>query len=144
MDEVYENIQRLPDIFRTLIVPEEGVLLARRLAESFGPAGQGMWTTGLSPTGQNPATHYISSGFIPAQFGYMVPLYAWTQNTEGVWTREIVLAGDSVAVYQAAVSFGIPCTQADIDTLFDTSDVTEEFPLEAMARLNLSFINIEE
>lgn len=53
------------DIFRTLIVPADQAPLARLIAETLDPVNcQGMFTTGLSPTGDEPATHYISSGGI--------------------------------------------------------------------------------
>ena len=43
----------------------------RRLCEAAaeGDAGKGMFTTGLSPDGTEPASHYISSGPIANEFG---------------------------------------------------------------------------
>ena len=52
------------DIFRTLIVQSNQVELAREVGASYGAGGEGMFVTPLSSTGQYPATHYISSGFI--------------------------------------------------------------------------------
>lgn len=53
------------DIFKTLIVQANQVELAREVGASYGAGGEGMFVTPLSSTGQYPATHYISSGYIP-------------------------------------------------------------------------------
>jgi hypothetical protein len=56
-----------------MIVPAAHVALARSLAAGLaGPAGQGMWTTGLSATGAAPATHFISAGQIAYEFAYLM------------------------------------------------------------------------
>ncbi len=54
------------DIFATLIVPAAQAQAARDAAAQI-PGGEGMFTAGLSSTGQEPATHYIASGWIPAE-----------------------------------------------------------------------------
>jgi len=54
------------DIFATIIVPAAQAQAARDAAAQI-PGGDGMFTTGLSATGAEPATHYISSGWIPAE-----------------------------------------------------------------------------
>ena len=48
---------------RTIIVPAAFQQLAQGLCEAIaeGDAGKGMFTTGLSATGETPATHYIRS-----------------------------------------------------------------------------------
>jgi len=54
------------DIFATIIVTADKAQAARDAAAQI-PGGEGMFTAGLSPTGAEPATHYISSGWIPAE-----------------------------------------------------------------------------
>lgn len=54
------------DIFATLIVTATNVAQARTIAAQF-TGGEGMFTSELSETGNAPATHYISSGWIPAE-----------------------------------------------------------------------------
>ena len=54
------------DIFATIIVPAAQAQAARDAASAI-PGGEGMLTAGLSATGNAPATHYISSGWIPAE-----------------------------------------------------------------------------
>ena len=129
------------DIFRTLIVPAANVDLARAIATSFGPGGVGMFTTPLSASGSDPATHYISSGYVPPEYGYLVPLQVWSQDQNGNWVLVGSEPGDPVAVYTAATAQGVVCTQADVDALFAAADVTEQEPFTAMGRLDLTIIN---
>jgi hypothetical protein len=129
-------------IFRTLIVPADRVQLARQIAKSFGPGGEGMWITPLSASGLDPATHYISSGYVPPEYGYLVPLQVWAQyEYGGDWVLIGSEPGDPVAVYTAATAQGVVCTQEDVDALFAAADVTEQEPFVAMGRLGLTIIN---
>lgn len=134
----------MPDIFRTLIVPTANVELARQIAASFGPGGAGMWTTPLSATGAEPASHYISSGGIPAGFAHLVPLQTWMQEQDGTWVMTGSEPGDPVAVYNHCVEAGVACTQADVDALFAAADVTEQEPFTAMGRLGIMICNSAE
>lgn len=131
----------MSDIFRTLIVPAANVDLARAVGASFGPGGAGMWTTPLSASGSDPATHYISSGYVPPEYGFLVPLQVWTLDENNDWVLVSTEPGDPVAVYMAATSQGVVCTQADIDALFAAADVTEQEPFTAMGRMGLTMIN---
>ena len=54
------------DIFTTIIVPAAQAQAARDAAATI-PGGEGMLTSGLSPTGAEPATHYIASGWVPEE-----------------------------------------------------------------------------
>ncbi len=54
------------DIFATIIVPAAQAQSARDAAAQI-PGGEGMFTAGLSPTGAEPATHYIASGWVPEE-----------------------------------------------------------------------------
>jgi hypothetical protein len=108
------------DIYRTLIVTADSAPLAREIAASFGPGGVGMWTTPLSSDGAEPASHYISSGYIPEQFA--------------------ALLTDPVAVYQAVTAQGVETTQEAIDAVFANADISEEEPFSAMARLGLVIV----
>lgn len=135
----------MADIFRTLIVPDSYVSLARQIAASFGPGGEGMWTTPLTPTDANTATHYISSGYIPEQFAYLVPSksWGWVTDEEGNGSWQVVSEepGDAVAVYNLAVEAEINCTQEDIDALFAAVDVSDQEPFVAMSRLDLKILS---
>lgn len=65
----------MPDIFATLIVTAANVSHARTLAAEI-PGGEGMFTAGLSASGKEPATHYISSGWILAEIVDALPMCA--------------------------------------------------------------------
>jgi len=54
------------DIFATIIVPAAQAQAAREAAAQI-PGGEGMFTAGLSSSGDEPATHYIASGLMPEE-----------------------------------------------------------------------------
>lgn len=133
----------MADIFRTLIVPDSFVALARRIAASFGPDGEGMWTTPLAPPDTNTPTHYISSGYIPEEFVNMMPSKDWSLNEDGEWIVTSSTVGNPVLIYTLVTENGVECTQEDIDALFSFCDITAQEPFTAMSRLNLNIVNNE-
>lgn len=109
-------------IFRTLVLPAEHVPMAQALAEGVsGPAGSGMWTTGLSASGEEPATHYVSTGMIGIEFAAMLV--------------------DADALYAACQSVGAPITLEQCQALVSSADVSEEQPFEAFERLGLKMVS---
>lgn len=56
----------MPDIFATIIVTAAQAQAARDAAAQI-PGGEGMLTSELSATGNAPATHFISSGYMPEE-----------------------------------------------------------------------------
>jgi len=59
----------MPWAHRTIIVPAPYAAAASAACEHLaGAGGSGMYTTPLSPTGELPATHWISSGLIEQAF----------------------------------------------------------------------------
>ena len=100
-----------------------------------------MFSTPLSTTGLDPASHFISSGFVPEAFAYMVPCQTWETDEDGAWVLVSSEPGDPVAVYTAASEAGVICTQAEVDALFAAADVTVQEPFVAMGRLGLTIIN---
>jgi hypothetical protein len=132
------------DIFRTLILPASVTPLAQEIAATLSPGGVGMWTTGLSATGSEPATHYISTGFIPPDFAHMVPEQFWIQDEEGAWIQTGSEPGNPVAVYEACVAAGMTVTLEQIEAIFAVADVTEQEPFVAMSRLGLTLVNTGE
>lgn len=66
----------MADIFRTMICTAAEAPAAQEAAAAI-PGGEGMFTTGLSPTGSAPATDYISSGYVAEEIVLAVtPLIA--------------------------------------------------------------------
>jgi hypothetical protein len=99
-----------------------------------------MWLTPLSADGTEPATHFISSGYIPPEFAYMVPSQVWAQDENGNWVMVSSEPGNPQAVYEAATAQGVICTLADVEAVFNTADVTDEEPFAAMGRLGLKIV----
>lgn len=130
----------MPDVFKTMILAADTIDLARELAASFGPGGAGMWVTPLSADGTEPATHYISSGYIPPEFAYMVPSQTWAMDENGNWVMVSSEPGNPVAVYEAATAQGVICTLEEVEAVFNTADVTDEEPFAAMGRLGLKIV----
>ena len=125
--------------FRTLILTAAVTPLAQQIAATLSPAGAGMWTTGLSPTGAEPATHFISTGYIGEDFAHMVPSQTWEQ-IDGEWTQIGSVPGLPEAVLQACTAAGMQVTLAEIEGVFNAADVTEQAPFVAMGRMNLSVV----
>ena len=132
------------DVFLTLIVEDAEVALARTVAATMSPGGVGMWTTPLSATGQLPATHWISTGWVPAGWQAIVPTQTWEQAEDGTWTETSSTPGDPDAVLAACEAAGLEVTAAEIAALFAAADVTAQDPWVAMGRLGLQMVEVPE
>lgn len=129
----------MADLFRTLIITADDAPISRAIAAAFGPGGEGMWTTPLSASGAEPATHFISSGFIPAEFVSLSPCTTWAQDGE-TWVVVEHNAGDAATVFAYAQQAGLPFTLAEIEGVFSRSDVSTQEPFDAMGRMGLSIV----
>lgn len=129
---------------RTLIVPTNQVELARSLCAALaGPAGEGMFTTPLSPTGFFPATHYISAGLIEDKFADLLPLTSVSyaeDDTPSIETRP----GDIDLTVQLAADAELPITEAEVSALLAAVDVSDQAAEDALARLGLKIISTPE
>ena len=120
---------------RTMIVPAEQVDLARALAEGLsGPAGSGMWTTGLSADGNEPATHYISAGLIEDTFADLLPLT--TYDSDGV--------GTTAPGNAAYISEQSKAPLDVIEALLDSVVVTDEPAATTMGRAGLYMVQAHD
>jgi len=126
---------------RTIICPAAFQALAQGLCEAAaeGDAGKGMFTTGLSADGTEPASHYISSGPIATEFGDLLPLTSFDE--EGAPTTR---PGDVATVEAIAAQAGIDLPAGTIAALFAAIDVTEQEPFTAMARLGVQIVQVAE
>lgn len=131
----------MADTFATLIVTSADAPTSRAIAAAFGPGGVGMWTTPLSASGLDPATHYISTGYIPAEFVSMCPMATWALDENGNWVQTAYYAGDAASVYAACQEVGLPYTLAQIESVFSRSDVSQQEPFVALGRIGLTIIN---
>ena len=130
-----------PYTHRVIIVPAAFQQLAQGLCEAAaeGDAGKGMFTTGLSADGTEPATYYISSGPIATEFGDLLPLTTFDEEGEPT-TRP----GDVATVEAIADQAGISLPAGTIAALFDAIDVTEQEPFTAMSRLGVQIVQVAE
>ncbi len=129
------------DIFRTLIVPADQAPLARLIAATLDPVNcSDMFTTGLSPTGDEPATHYISSGGISEGFAALVPFTVWGQDPDGQWVEVSHDPGKPVKTYELCIEAGLEVTLEAIEVMYASADVTAENPWAAMARMGLQLV----
>lgn len=58
----------MANVHRTIIVPAALVEKGKKIASLIDMHGEGMFTTALSPSGNLPATHYVSCGVLDEQF----------------------------------------------------------------------------
>ncbi len=129
------------DVYRNLIVPADQAPLARLIAATLDPVNcSDMFTTGLSPTGDEPATHYISSGGISQNFATLVPFSVWQQDPEGQWEELDHTDGQPEVTYKLCQDAQLDVTLEQIKTLYASADVTAENPWLAMSRLNLQLV----
>lgn len=120
-------------VHRCMIVPTEHVELARKLCETLaGPGGAGMFTTPLSTTGVDPATHYISSGLIESDFADLLPLIEIPADADPV-----IHPGQPDLITQMATDQGMGVTVDEVQALLASVDVTEQPPTDALDRLGL-------
>jgi hypothetical protein len=132
------------EAFRTIIVSDAYVALARQITETLAPVGgRGMYSTGLSPNGTAPATHWISSGFIDADYAALLPLIEYKEDA-GTWIENWLNAGYPEMIVQMCADAEFDVALTDVEALLDAADVTTEQPFTALARLGLQIIQTEE
>lgn len=125
-------------VHRCMIVPVDHVDLARSLCATLaGEGGSGMFTTPLSPTGDYPPTHWISSGLIEDAFADLLPLLS-------VDVTDAPLAGHPDHVCTLAHDAGMAVSYDDIVRLLAAVDVSEQAPAEALDRLGLAMASEPE
>ena len=108
-------------LHRCLILQADQQSFAQGLCEMLaGPAGAGMFTTGVSPAGDAPATHFISAGMVEDTFA-------------GIMSSPDVL----FAVCQQA---GLDIPLSKCKGLLDTSDISEDQPFNALDRIGLKLV----
>ena len=116
-------------ILRNLIVPAAFADAARELCAAVHPAGAGMFTVPLSPTGELPATHWASTGLL-----------------EAVWAPAL----EDPAMFFGAAQLGahaqgltLTATDSDAYQVLNEGDISEEPWADALARLGLQLCHDE-
>ena len=125
----------MPYIYRTLVLPAEHAPLARALAAHLaGPPGEGMWVVGLSVDGTEPATHYVSSGPVGAEFEPVLT------DADALWGA----VQGATAAGMASPANGPAVTQADCEALVRDAEVVDldaEPVFDTFARLGLQLVS---
>lgn len=133
----------MPDVFRTIIVPADHVDLARDISEAFGAAYADNFRTGLSADAKEPASHFVTTGYLGMAYVKSLPLHVYEQ-TGGAWEPVSSSAGDPANVYAwCADGQRVGCTAQQVVDLFDACDVTEQPPFTAFARMGLQIVQPE-
>jgi hypothetical protein len=131
------------EIFRTLILPAADAPLARQIASTLSPVGgSGMWTTGLSADGNDPATHYVSTGLIGPSFAAIMPSQTYALDEQGRWVLTGSVRGQPAFVIAACAAADPPLklTAAQVQGLMDRADISEQEPFVAFSRMGLKLI----
>ena len=129
---------------RTIIVPATLAESARAACAGLaGPGGSGLFTTTLSPTGEAPPTHYISSGLIEQPFADLLPLTSVNYAEDGTPSTS-TLPGNVALTAQLAAEAGLPITEAEVSAMLAAVDVSEQAAEDALARLGLKIISTPE
>ena len=148
----------MPDVYRTMILDAADAPLGRSIANMFANSDQHMWQTGLSADGKAPATHYISTGYVPEGYQVMAPCqwWEWQQpdpDQPGEWKLVDSYPGRPDIVYAACQQPipdtdppqpVVPCTLQDVEGLFARADMTPQDPWVAMGRLGLQVAQPDE
>lgn len=110
-------------IHRNLIAPAALTAAARELCAAVHPAGAGMFTVPLSPTGEYPATHWASTGLLEA---------VWAPALE-----DPVLFFGAAQLGAQEQGLTLTATYEDAHNVLIEGDISEEPWLDALARLGL-------
>jgi hypothetical protein len=103
-----------------------------------------MFQTGLSSTGDEPATHYISSGGVSEGFAALVPFAVWGQEPDGQWVEISRDPGKPEKTHELCIQAGLDITLEAIEVMYASADVTAENPWAAMARMGLQLVQAPE
>ena len=132
-----------PQAYRNMVVPADHVDLARSICATLAPSGGfAMFGVGLSADGTEPATHYVSTGHIDADFAGLMPLVSWYE-LDGEWHSHEVSPGAPEVVVALCAEAGLTVALADVEALFLASDVTTQEPFTAFGRLGLQLVSDE-
>lgn len=95
-----------------------------------------MYETPLSATGELPATHWISSGYIGAEYAALLPLFDPETGLTEPGQPEIITAAYN------NLTEGDAITTSAVELLLSAVDVTEQPPFVAMELLELQIVTL--
>lgn len=110
--------------FATLVVTAANAPLARALSAGLSEGGYGMFTAALCAKGGGAVSHYCSTGYFAEEY--------------------IDALESAETLYAKAQEKQAPVTLAQIEKLYNESDISDENPFGVFDRLNLQLYNEEE
>ena len=127
-------------LHRCLIVPDSFAPAVRALCAGMAPgAGDNMFLRELSPSGNAPATHWISAGMQGDDFCDLLPLTSVTTDRQGIVTTA-TRPGKPADIVLRAGKAGATVTRPQIDAILAACDISEQNGHVAMARLGLQMV----
>lgn len=128
--------------FATIIVKLSAVTTLRKLAQALDPDETGgMFATGLSATGDLPATHFISSGQVPDVFAQAIRSPAMLNTQAKAAFLEDGASYPYTLTQVTAALTGCNISDGTLSVLIDgIPTVVSESPHEFIARLGLKMI----
>lgn len=131
----------MADAFRTVIIPMSNRVNARTISAAYDQVGDDMFPTFLSASGADPATHAISTGYIPKRFTDYLPFSTWTYDG-AQWVETVVSTGNASAVRTFVNNkLGTSYTLTQVSNFLASLDISDQDPFVAMGRLGLKIIN---
>ena len=128
----------------TVVIPLAVATALRRLAQVLDRSEtDNMFVTGLSATGNLPATHFVSSGQVPAVFAQAIRSPALLNTkAQAAFIKEGVTYPFTLTQVTAALS-GCSISDGTRSVVIDTvPTIVSEGPHEFIARLGLKMIRV--
>lgn len=128
-----------------MIVPADYQPLAAELCGvCAGTIGEGMFVVELSPTGESPATAYVSAGCVSEGFAAVLPLDTYVTEIDPNTGEPVVIHthkdGNPEEVVRLAAEGGLVVTEQQVSDIMNAMDCTEQEPFTAFARLGLQLV----
>jgi hypothetical protein len=133
---------------RTLILPAADAPEARRICQGIDPTNYShLWRTPLSATGDEPATHYITSGGVSDAFAMMAPCAEWTWQQDpadpqapGQWVQTSYYPGRPDIVVERCAEVDVEVTEQEVEALFSRGDCSDQEAFVAMSRMGVQMV----
>jgi hypothetical protein len=131
---------------RTLILPAADAPEARRICQGIDPLNYShLWRTPLSVTGDEPASHYITSGGVSDAFAMMAPCAEWTwqqadPQAPGQWVQTSYYPGRPDIVVERCAEVDVEVTEQEVEALFSRGDCSDQEAFVAMSRMGVQMV----
>lgn len=131
---------------RTIILPAADAPEARRICQGIDPTNYShLWRTPLSATGDEPASHYITSGGVSDAFAMMAPCATWEwqqadPQAPGQWVQTSYYPGRPDIVVERCAEVDVEVTEQEVEALFSRGDCSDQEAFVAMSRMGVQMV----